>query len=126
MEVLATGGDTFLGGVDFDNRIIDYVLEEFRNETKIDLTQSPVAMQRIKNAAEAAKIDLSLLSNVVIELPYVADRRGKPVDLRIPLSRERLNTLVMDLVDRTFQLVDRVMGEKNLKKTDIAEVVLVG
>ena len=85
MEVLATGGDTFLGGVDFDNRIIDFVLEEFRNETKIDLTQSPIAMQRLKNAAETAKIDLSLLSNVVIELPYIIDRKGKPVDLRMPL-----------------------------------------
>jgi molecular chaperone DnaK len=126
MEVLATGGDTFLGGVDFDNRIIDFVLEEFRNEAKIDLTESAVAMQRVKNAAEAAKIDLSLLSNVVIELPFVAERRGKPVDLRIPISRERLNTLVMDLVDRTFQLVDQVMGEKNLSKADIAEVLLVG
>src|SRR5437868_4588483 len=126
MEVLATGGDTFLGGVDFDNRIIDHVLEEYRRETKIDLTQSPIAMQRLKNAAEAAKIDLSLLSNVVIELPYVADRRGKPVDLRIPLSRERLNTLVMDLVDRSFALVDQVMGEKNLNKSEIAEVLLVG
>jgi molecular chaperone DnaK len=126
MEVLATGGDTFLGGVDFDNRIIDFVIEEFREQTKIDLTDSPIAMQRIKNASEAAKIDLSLLSNVVIELPYVAERRGKPVDLRIPLSRERLNTLVMDLVDRTFQLVDKVLGEKNIPPTDIAEVLLVG
>jgi molecular chaperone DnaK len=126
MEVLATGGDTFLGGVDFDNRIIDYVLEEFRNETKIDLTQSPIAMQRIKNAAEAAKIDLSLLSNVVMELPYVTDRKGKPVDLRIPLSRERINTLTMDLVDRSFELVERVLGEKNLNRADIQEVLLVG
>jgi len=126
MEVLATGGDTFLGGVDFDNRIIDFVLEEFRNETKIDLTQSPIAMQRIKNGAEAAKIDLSLLSNVVIELPYVADRKGKPVDLRIPLSRERVNTLTMDLVDRSFELVERVLGEKNLSRGDIQEVLLVG
>src|SRR3954449_13579974 len=126
MEVLATGGDTFLGGVDFDNRIIDYVLEEFRNETKIDLTQSPIAMQRIKNAAEASKIDLSLLSNVVMELPYVTDRKGKPVDLRFPLSRERVNTLTMDLVDRSFELVERVLGEKNLKRTDIQEVLLVG
>src|SRR5918911_242742 len=83
MEVLATGGDTFLGGVDFDNRIIDFVLEEFRKETKIDL---------------------SLLSNVVIELPFVLERKGKPVDLRIPLSRERLNSLVMDLVEQTFHL----------------------
>jgi len=126
MEVLATGGDTFLGGVDFDNRIIDFVLEEFREETKIDLTDSPIAMQRIKNASEAAKIDLTLLSNVVIELPYVAERRGKPVDLKIPLSRERLNTLVMDLVERTFEIVDRVLGEKNIPVSDIAEVLLVG
>jgi molecular chaperone DnaK len=126
MEVLATGGDTFLGGVDFDNRIIDFVLEEFRNETKIDLTQSPIAMQRIKNAAEAAKIDLSLMSNVVIELPFITDRRGKPVDLRIPLSRERVNTLVMDLVEKTFELVDRVLGEKNLDRQELQEVLLVG
>ncbi|HEY5675726.1 MAG TPA: Hsp70 family protein, partial [Myxococcales bacterium] len=126
MEVLATGGDTFLGGVDFDNRIIDYVLEEFRNETKIDLTQSPIAMQRIKNAAEASKIDLSLLSNVVMELPYVSERKGKPVDLRIPLSRERINTLTMDLVDRSFELVERVLGEKNLSRADIQEILLVG
>ncbi|HYS10746.1 MAG TPA: Hsp70 family protein [Myxococcales bacterium] len=126
MEVLATGGDTFLGGVDFDNRIIDFVLEEFRNQTKIDLTQSPIAMQRIKNAAEAAKIDLSLLSNVVIELPFITERKGKPVDLRIPLSRERVNTLVIDLVEKTFQLVERVLGEKNLPRNDIQEVLLVG
>src|SRR3954451_518626 len=126
MEGLATGGDTFLGGVDFDNRIIDFVLEEFRNETKIDLTQSPIAMQRIKGAAEAAKIDLSLLSNVVMELNYITDRKGKPVDLKIPLSRERINTLTMDLVDRSFELVERVLGEKNLKRTDIQEVLLVG
>ncbi len=126
MEVLATGGDTFLGGVDFDNRIIDYVLEEFRTETKIDLTQSPIAMQRIKNAAEAAKIDLSLLSNCVIELPYITDRRGKPVDLRIPLSRERVNQLVMDLVDKTFELVERVLAEKHLSRNEIQEVLLVG
>ena len=126
MEVLATGGDTFLGGVDFDNRIIDFVLEEFRNQTKIDLTQSPIAMQRIKNAAEAAKIDLSLLSNVVIELPFITERKGKPVDLRIPLARERVNTLVIDLVEKTFQLVERVLGEKNLPRSDIQEVLLVG
>src|SRR5438105_12761035 len=126
MEVLATGGDTFLGGVDFDNRIIDFVLEEFRAETRIDLTDSPIAMQRIKNASEAAKIDLTLLSNVVIELPYVAERRGKPVDLKLPLSRERLNSLVMDLVDSTFQIVDHVLGEKNITPYGIAEVLLVG
>ena len=126
MEVLAAGGDTFLGGVDFDNRIIDYVLEEFRRETRIDLTQSPIAMQRLKNAAEAAKIDLSLLSNVVIELPYIIDRKGKPVDLRMPLAREKLNVLVMDLVDKTFEICDRVLQEANMKPGELAEILLVG
>src|SRR5712672_557265 len=97
MEVLATGGDTFLGGIDFDNRIIDYVLEAFRKEYKLDLSQSPIAMQRIKNASEAAKIDLTLIPNVVIELPYIEERKGKPLDLRVPLSREQLNGLTQDL-----------------------------
>src|SRR5258706_7615041 len=96
MEVICTGGDTFLGGVDFDNRIIDFVLEEFRNETKIDLTQSPIAMQRIKGAAEAAKIDLSLLSNVGIELNYITDRRGKPPDPQNPPPPEPAHTPALD------------------------------
>ena len=126
-EVLATGGDTFLGGVDFDNRVIDYVLEEFKRETKIELAQSPIAMQRVKNAAESAKIDLSLLSNVIVELPYITeDRRGKPQDLRLPLSRERLNALTQDLVDRTFAKCDEVLGEKNIDPKSISEILLVG
>ena len=125
-EVLATGGDTFLGGVDFDNRIIDYVFDVFRQETKIDLSQSPIALQRIKNAAEAAKIDLTLMANVVIELPYIEERKGRPVDLRVPLSREQLNALTGDLVDRTFLICDRVLAEKGIRRSDIDEVILVG
>jgi molecular chaperone DnaK len=125
-EVLATGGDTFLGGVDFDNRVIDYVLETFREESKIDLSQNPIALQRIKNAAEAAKIDLTLIPNVVIELPYIDDRKGKPVDLRIPLHREQLNALTGDLVDRTFEICDAVLKEKGIRRTEIEEVILVG
>jgi len=125
-EVLATGGDTFLGGVDFDNRIIDYVLEEFRKQTRIDLSQSPVAMQRIKSAAEAAKIDLSVMANVTIELPYIEDRRGKPVDLRLPLSREKLNALTGDLVDRTFLAVTKTLEEKGIDRKTVSEVLLVG
>src|SRR5688572_25506742 len=108
-EVLATGGDTFLGGVDFDNRVIDYVLEKFLEEHKMDLAQSPIAMQRIKNAAEAAKIDLTLRLNVVIDLPFIEERKGKPVDLRIPLTRDVLNALTGDLVARTFEICDRVL-----------------
>ena len=126
-EVVATGGDTFLGGLDFDNRLIDYVLEEFRRETKIDLAQSPIAMQRLKGAAENAKMDLSLLSNVVLELPFITeDKRGKPVTLRLPLSRERLNALTSDLVDKTFAHCDRVLAEKNIDPKSIAEILLVG
>jgi molecular chaperone DnaK len=125
-EVVATGGDTFLGGVDFDNRIIDYLLEEFRHVNKIDLSQSKVAMQRIKAAAEAAKIDLSVMANVQIELPYIEDRRGKPVDLRMPLSREKLNLLTKDLVERTFEVVGKTLSDKNIDAKSINEVLLVG
>ena len=125
-EVLATGGDTFLGGVDFDNRIIDYVLESFRQETKNDLSQNTVAMQRIKNASEAAKIDLTLIPNVMIELPFVDEKKGRPVDLRIPLTRDQLNGLTEDLVDRTFAICDQVLAEKGIDRQSIAEVILVG
>jgi len=125
-EVVATGGDTFLGGIDFDNRIIDYVLEAFKTETKLDLSKSPIAMQRVKNAAEAAKIDLSLMQNVVIELPFVEERKGKPVDLKVPLSREQLNALTRDLVDRTFEICDEVLTEKGIMRSSIDEIILVG
>ncbi|WP_342382003.1 Hsp70 family protein [Myxococcus stipitatus] len=125
-EVLATGGDTFLGGADFDNRIIEYVLERFREETKVDLTENPIALQRIKNAAEAAKIDLTLIPNVVIDLPFIDERKGKPLDLRIPLTREFLNSLTGDLVDRTFEICDRVLAEKGIARSEIDEIILVG
>src|SRR5262249_33080876 len=125
-EVLATGGDSFLGGGDFDARIIDYVLETFQQETRIDLRQSPIALQRIKNDSEAAKIDLTLIPNVVVELPFIEERKGKPVDLRVPLSREKLNALTADLVDRTFQICDQVLGGKGISRREIDEVILVG
>jgi molecular chaperone DnaK len=125
-EVLTTGGDTFLGGVDFDNRIIDYALDAFWGEHRVDLAASPIALQRIKSAAEAAKIDLTLVPNVSIELPYIEERRGKPLDLRVPLSRAQLNELTVDLVDRTFAICDQVLAEKRLRPSDIDEVILVG
>jgi molecular chaperone DnaK len=125
-EVLATGGDTFLGGVDFDNRVVDYVLEKVWEESKIDLSGNPIALQRIKNAAEAAKIDLTLIPNVLIDLPFLEERKGKPVDVRIPLTRENLNALTMDLVDRTFELCDRVLAEKGISRSEIDEIILVG
>ncbi len=125
-EVLATGGDTFLGGTDFDNRVIQYLLESFREQTKVDLSQSPIAMQRLRNAAEAAKIDLTLMSNVSVELPYIEEQKGKPLDLRFPLGREQLNQLTHDLVDRTFEICDDVLTEKGIARSQIDEVILVG
>jgi molecular chaperone DnaK len=125
-EVLATGGDTFLGGVDFDNRIIDFVLEDFWRHHKIDLASSPIAMQRVKKGAEAAKIDLSLIPNVVIDLPYIEERKGRPLDVRMPLSRQQLDELTLDLVDRTFAICDEVLAEKRIRPDDIDEIILVG
>jgi molecular chaperone DnaK len=125
-EVLATGGDTFLGGVDFDNRIIDWVLEDFWQKNRLDLAQSPIAMQRVKKGAEAAKIDLTLMPNVVVDLPFIEEKKGKPVDIRLPLSRQQLNELTHDLVERTFQICDQVLAEKNLGPKDIDEIILVG
>jgi len=125
-EVLATGGDTFLGGVDFDNRIIDFVLEDFWRQHKIDLAQSPIAMQRVKKGAESAKIDLSLIPNVVIDLPYIEEKKGKPLDVRMSLSRNQLNDLTLDLVERTFQICDEVLASKEIRPADIDEIILVG
>src|SRR6266568_2942808 len=125
-EVLATGGDTFLGGVDFDNRIIDFVLEGFWREHRIDLAQSPIAMQRVKKGAEAAKIDLSLIPNVAIDLPYIEEKRGKPLDVRMQLSRQQLDDLTHDLVERTFALCDQVLAERNIRPDEIDEIILVG
>ena len=125
-EVLATGGDTFLGGVDFDNRIIDFLLDQFWQEQKVDLAQSPIALQRLKNAAETAKIDLTLVPHVSVDLPYIEERRGKPLDLRAPLTRQQLEELTSDLVERTMTLCDQVLAEKGIRRDEIAEVILVG
>ncbi|GEJ57357.1 Hsp70 family protein [Anaeromyxobacter diazotrophicus] len=125
-EVLATGGDTFLGGADFDNRIIDYALEAFWRDHKIDLAGSPIAMQRIKGAAEAAKIDLTLIPHASLELPFIEEKKGRPLDLRLPLSRSQLDELTVDLVDRTFQICDQVLAEKGLQPSQIDEIILVG
>ncbi|MHB8420150.1 MAG: Hsp70 family protein [Myxococcales bacterium] len=125
-EVVATGGDTFLGGSDFDHRIVEWVLGQFQRDHKVDLRRSPIAMQRIQTAAEAAKIDLTLIPNVAIELPYIDEQRGKPLDLRYPLSRDQLNQLTADLVDRTFQICDQVLASKGISPREIAEVILVG
>jgi molecular chaperone DnaK len=125
-EVLASGGDTFLGGADFDNRIVTYALERFYEERQVDLRENPEALQRIQGAAEAAKIDLTLLPNVMLQLPFIEELKGRQLDLQIPLSRDRLEALTRDLVDRTFVICDEVLASRNLGPKDIAEVILVG
>ena len=125
-QVIASGGDTFLGGADFDAAIIQFVLQSFLDEHRIDLSEDPVVLQRIASAAEAAKVDLSLLSNVVIQLPYVTEKKGKPLDLNISLSRERLNLLTKDLVDRSIEVCDQVLKEAGIATTDVDEIILVG
>jgi molecular chaperone DnaK len=125
-EVLASGGDTFLGGVDFDHRVVDFAKQSFFKETKVDLADNPIALQRLTSAAEAAKIDLTLTPHVVIDLRFVTEKRGKPLDLRVPLSREQLNALTNDLVERSFVICDAVLKERGIAKESIDEIILVG
>jgi molecular chaperone DnaK len=125
-QVVATGGDVFLGGADFDARVQDWILDRFVKQTKIDLTEEPAALQRVRGAAERSKIELSLLANTEIRLPSIVERRGKPVDLELVLDRDTLNSLTEDLVTRTMGIIDRLLGESNIDKREIEEVIPVG
>ena len=125
-QVIATGGDMFLGGTDFDNRIVDWILESFRKQTKIDLSEEVHALQQVREAAERAKIELSILANTEIRLPGITERRGKMLDLQLVLDRSTLNDITHDLVEQTLKTVDRVLEEKGLSRSSINEVILVG
>jgi molecular chaperone DnaK len=125
-EVLASGGDTFLGGVDFDHRVVEFAKQTFLKDTKIDLAENPIALQRLTSAAEAAKIDLTITPHVVIDLRFVTEKKGRPLDLRVPLSREQLNALTSDLVERTFTICDAVLKDRGIPKESIDEILLVG
>ena len=125
-EVKATNGDTFLGGEDFDNRIIDYLAEEFKKENTIDLRKDRLALQRLKEAAEKAKIELSSTSSTDVNLPFItADKEG-PKHLNITLTRSKLEALVADLVKRTIEPCKAALKDAGLKASEIDEVVLVG
>ncbi len=125
-QVLATSGDTFLGGDDFDRRIMEYLIEEFQKETGIDLSQDRQALQRLKEAAEKAKIELSTLLQTEINLPYLAvDARG-PKHLVRTMTRARLEQLTTDLIERTLEPVRQALSDAGLKAEDVDEVVLVG
>ena len=125
-EVLSTNGDTFLGGEDFDLRIIDFLCDEFRKDQGIDLHNDPLALQRLKEAAEKAKIELSSSQQTDINLPYVTADSGGPKHLNIKLSRSRLEALVGDLVERTIQPCRVALEDAGFSASDISDVILVG
>lgn len=125
-EVKSTAGDTHLGGDDFDQVLIDHMISEFKKEQGIDLKEDPAALQRLKEAAEKAKIALSSSESSDINLPYItADARG-PKHFRLNLTRAQLENLVGELVDKTFDAVDKAIKDAGVSKSDIKEVVMVG
>ncbi|HUH24354.1 MAG TPA: molecular chaperone DnaK, partial [Brevundimonas sp.] len=125
-EVLATNGDTFLGGEDFDNRVIDYLVEEFQKSDGVDLRKDPLALQRLKDAAERAKIELSTAQQTDVNLPYVTADASGPKHLNIKLTRAKLEALVDDLVKRTIEPCRVALNDAGLRASDIGEVILVG
>jgi molecular chaperone DnaK len=125
-EVLATNGDTFLGGEDFDKRIIDYLVEEFQKEQGIDLRKDPLALQRLKDAAERAKIELSSSQQTEVNLPYITADASGPKHLNIKLTRAKLEALVDDLVKRTIEPCRTALNDAGLRASEISEVILVG
>jgi len=125
-EVLATNGDTHLGGEDFDNRVINYLVEEFKKEQGIDLRNDPLAMQRLKEAGEKAKIELSSASQTEVNLPYITADATGPKHLNIKLTRAKLESLVDDLVQRTLEPLKKALADADLSVSDINEIILVG
>jgi molecular chaperone DnaK len=125
-EVLSTNGDTFLGGEDFDKRIIDYVADEFKKEQGIDLRGDPLAMQRLKDAAEKAKIELSSSQQTDVNLPYITADATGPKHLNIRITRAKLEALVEDLITRTIEPCKTALQDAGLGASDIDEVILVG
>ncbi len=125
-EVLATNGDTFLGGEDFDKRVIDFLVEEFQKEQGIDLRKDPLALQRLKDAAERAKIELSSSQQTDVNLPYVTADASGPKHLSIKLTRAKLEALVDDLVKKTIGPCRIAMKDAGISPSDIGEVILVG
>ena len=125
-EVKSTNGDTFLGGEDFDKRIMDYLADEFRKETGIDLRNDRLALQRLKDAAEKAKIELSTATQTDVNLPFITADQNGPKHLNIKLTRAKLEALVDDLIQRTIEPCRAALRDAGLQASDIKEVVLVG
>ena len=125
-EVLATNGDTFLGGEDFDQRIVDFLIAEFKKENGIDLSKDTMALQRLKEAAEKAKVELSNSAQTDVNLPYVTADASGPKHLNVKLTRSKFEGLVTDLVERSMEPVKQALKDAGLKPSDIDDVILVG
>lgn len=125
-EVLATNGDTHLGGEDFDNRVINYLVAEFKKDQGIDLQTDPLAMQRVKEAAEKAKIELSSAQSTEVNLPYVTADASGPKHMNVKLTRAKLESLVEDLVTKSIEPLKRALADADLSVNDINDIILVG
>ena len=126
IEVKGTGGDTHLGGDDFDKRIIDYLVSDYKKQEGIDISKDPLALQRLKEAAERAKHELSTASETEINLPYATTDASGPKHFLKKLTRAKLEELVGDLIERSIKLVDETLKEAGFKPADIEQIVLVG
>jgi molecular chaperone DnaK len=125
-EVLATNGDTFLGGEDFDQRIMDYLVEEFQKESGVDLSKDTLALQRLKDSAEKAKIELSSNTQTEVNLPYITADANGPKHMAVKLSRSKLEALVADLVERSIEPCRIALKDAGLTAADIDDIILVG
>ncbi len=125
-EVLSTNGDTFLGGEDFDQRMIDYLIDEFKKINGLDLSKDPIALQRIKASAERAKIELSSSQQTEINEPYIAMANGAPVHLNLKMTRAKLESLVEELISKTIEPCRIAIADAGVKVTDIDDIILVG
>ena len=125
-EVLSTSGNNHLGGDDFDNRLVDYIVSEIKKEENVDLSNDKMAMQRIKEAAEKAKKDLSGMTSTQVSLPFIAQVDGAPVNFEIDITRAKFESLISDLVDSTMEPVRKALKDAKLTKNDIDKVILVG
>ncbi|HEX9173497.1 MAG TPA: molecular chaperone DnaK [Telluria sp.] len=125
-EVLSTNGDTFLGGEDFDQRVIDYIIDEFMKMNGLDLKKDPIALQRIKASAERAKIELSTAQQTEINEPYIAMANGAPVHLNLKMTRAKLESLVEELIARTIEPCRIAIKDAGVKVSDIDDIILVG
>jgi len=125
-EVLATNGDTHLGGEDFDNRMINYLVEEFKKDQGVDLRKDPLAMQRLKEAGEKAKIELSSAQQTEVNLPYITADASGPKHLAIKVTRAKLESLVEDMVKNSLEPVKQALADADLSVSDVNDIILVG